>query len=162
MARIRPPRPTGDALAASLHGDPRRAGHHLASAPLLCRRRQPFVANRCGRRHWAVRLHICGYLAVQPHFRQRADDDHPAWGGRECPDTGMGVLRPVDDPRHWSGDLRLELLAKSCPSRGDNTAAGSAAKVLTQNRYLTAKKRTHNGRPTPQIFTRVAASTAYH
>jgi hypothetical protein len=27
---------------------------------------------------------------------------------------------------------------------------------------LTAKKRTHNGRPTPQIFTRVAASTAHH
>ncbi len=25
MARIRPPRPTGDALAAILHGDPRRA-----------------------------------------------------------------------------------------------------------------------------------------
>jgi hypothetical protein len=73
----------------------------------------------------------------------------------------MGVLRLVDDPRHWSGDLRLELLAKSCPSHGDNTAAGSATKVLTQNRYLTAKKRTHNGRPTPQIFTRVAASTAH-
>jgi uncharacterized protein len=82
------PGPKGDALATSLHGDPRRAGHHLASAPLLCRRRQPFVANRCRRRHWAVRLHICGYLAVQPHFRQRADDDHPVCGGRECPAQG--------------------------------------------------------------------------
>jgi hypothetical protein len=133
MARIRPPGAAGETLAASLNRDPGRADHHLAPATLLCRRGQPAGVNHFGRCRWAVCLHICGYVALQPHWRQRADDDHPSCGGREYPGRGMGVYRPVNDCRGWCGDLRLEDVAKSRAPISGNTATGSAAKFVTRD-----------------------------
>src|SRR5215207_7661968 len=109
MARVRPSGAAGHAFAAGLNRDPRRADHRLAPATLLSRR------------------------------RQAADDDHPSCGGREYPGRRMGVHRPVDDSRDWFGDLRLEVVAKSCAPGSNNTATRPAARVVTRNCCLTAR-----------------------